>query len=592
MHSSSSTLRTGCLATLLALAVPWLDIEPPPAPALLEIHGLAPRQLKSQAFQLPSPAILQVDAVGLDSEDQHGALTMLKVMWNGKRAQLPWAANAWIIDLRTRAVVWDLSSVQTSRGSFDTRTFSGTVTLPAGSYEAFYGFYPSTYWSDDDKPDKRSLVDRLWNGSDQGAIDALDFKIHGDGRILSAADLAKANAAFAAGSIVNLRATAKQQLQETGFSLAAPTEIEVYALGEARQDGDFDSGWIINADTRQQIWKLTWTGSEPAGGAEKNRMAILTKTLPAGRYAAFYGTDDSHDPSQWNTAPPHDPDGWGLLIRVPNASARTGVKTFAYEHVPAASTFLALTGLGDNADVARGFTIARPMDVRIYALGEGRDGRMFDYGWIVGANHRRLWEMRYEDTEPAGGDSKNRLADRIVHLEPGDYTAYFVTDSSHSSVKWNASAPPDGGRWGMTLLTATGKLEPSAVTTHAEVADPSIIAQLVRVRDNERPTTSFTLARDSAVRIYALGEVDGNEMADYGWIEDKASRRVWEMKYGVTEPAGGAAKNRRFDRTITLPAGEYTLHYRTDGSHAFGEWNAAPPDDPIAWGITVSRSQQ
>ena len=28
------------------------------------------------------------------------------------------------------------------------------------------------------------------------------------------------------------------------------------------------------------------------------------------------------------------------------------------------------------------------------------------------------------------------------------------------------------------------------------------------------------------------------------------------------------------------------------GSHAFGDWNAAPPDDPIAWGITVSRSQQ
>ena len=94
------------------------------------------------------------------------------------------------------------------------------------------------------------------------------------------------------------------------------------------------------------------------------------------------------------------------------------------------------------------------------------------------------------------------------------------------------------------------------------------------------------------MRIYALGEVDGNEMADYGWIEDKASRRVWEMKYRVTEPAGGAAKNRRFDGTITLPAGDYMLHYRTDGSHAFGDWNAAPPDDPIAWGITVSRSQQ
>jgi len=589
MYSSSSTLRTGCLATLLALAVPWLDIEPPvPAPTLVELHRLAPHQLKSQAFQLPSAASLQIDAVGLEAANQHGTLTLLKAMWDGKRPELPWAANAWIIDLRTRAVVWDLSTTATTRGSRDTRVFSGTVSLPPGPYEAFYAFYPSASWSDE-KPEKGSLLDRLWNGSDLGTIDALDLKIHGEGTILTDADLARANAAFAAGAIVNLRATSKQQLQQTGFSLSAPTEIEVYAIGEARPDGDFDTGWIINADTRQKIWKLTWTESDPAGGAEKNRVVKLTRTLPAGRYAAFYGTDDSHDPSGWNSSPPHDPDGWGLLIRVPNASARATVKSFPYELVPAASTFVALTGLGDNAAVARGFSIARPMDVRIYALGEGRDGRMFDYGWIVGANHRRVWEMRYQDTDAAGGDPKNRLADRVVHLEAGDYTVYFVTDGSPSAAEWNASAPPDGGRWGITLLAASGHLDPSAVTTHAEAADPSIVAQLVRVRDNERPTPSFTLARESAVRIYAVGEVDGDEMADYGWIEDKTGRKVWVMNYRGTEPAGGAAKNRRFDGTITLAAGEYVLHYRTDGSHAFGEWNAAPPDDPLSWGITVSR---
>jgi hypothetical protein len=28
--------------------------------------------------------------------------------------------------------------------------------------------------------------------------------------------------------------------------------------------------------------------------------------------------------------------------------------------------------------------------------------------------------------------------------------------------------------------------------------------------------------------------------------------------------------------------------YRTDDSHAFGEWNAAPPRDPDSWGITVT----
>jgi hypothetical protein len=32
------------------------------------------------------------------------------------------------------------------------------------------------------------------------------------------------------------------------------------------------------------------------------------------------------------------------------------------------------------------------------------------------------------------------------------------------------------------------------------------------------------------------------------------------------------------------------VKYETDGSHSFGDWNAAPPDDPEMWGITVYRA--
>ena len=32
------------------------------------------------------------------------------------------------------------------------------------------------------------------------------------------------------------------------------------------------------------------------------------------------------------------------------------------------------------------------------------------------------------------------------------------------------------------------------------------------------------------------------------------------------------------------------VQYETDGSHSFGDWNAAPPDDPEMWGITVYRA--
>jgi len=595
MHSSSP-LWTGCLLVVAAaLAVPWLDEDPTPPPTgLVEIHGIAPRQIRSQAFQLPSAGPIQIDAVGLDAGDDHGTLTLLKTMFDGKRhVERPWPANAWILDLTSRSVVWELSKAKTSRGVGDTLTFSGSTSLPAGAYQAFYSFYPTAYVSDDDKDDKqekRSLLDRLWNGPNS-VIETLGVRIRASGSLLTDQDVARISESLTANAIVDFRATAPQQFQESGFSLTEPTQVDVYAIGEARQDGDFDSGWIVNTDTKQKVWALTWEDSDPAGGADKNRSAHFTKTLPSGHYAAFYGTDDSHDPSAWNASPPHDPDRWGLLIRVTDASARAGIKTFAYEHVPAAATFVALTGLGDSEDAARGFTLAKPMDVRVYALGEGRDGRMFDYGWIVGPDHRRVWEMRYDDTVPAGGDAKNRLADRVVHLNAGDYTVYFVTDDSHSAKKWNSSAPPDGKRWGITLLSANGTA-PAAVTTHAEIADPSVVAQIVRVRDHERKQTTFTLAQDSRVRIYALGEADDDELADYGWLEDaKSHRKVWEMTYRETEPAGGADKNRRFDGSISLPAGDYIVHYVTDGSHAFGEWNADPPDDPIAWGITISRDR-
>jgi hypothetical protein len=114
---------------------------------------------------------------------------------------------------------------------------------------------------------------------------------------------------------------------------------------------------------------------------------------------------------------------------------------------------------------------------------------------------------------------------------------------------------------------------------------------LTEVRDDDQVQKTFSLDRESDVRIYALGEGTGGEMVDYGWIEDAASgRRVWEMTYRVTEHAGGATKNRRFDGVIRVPAGRYVVRYKTDGSHAFGNWNAAPPDDPEAWGITVYRA--
>ena len=62
------------------------------------------------------------------------------------------------------------------------------------------------------------------------------------------------------------------------------------------------------------------------------------------------------------------------------------------------------------------------------------------------------------------------------------------------------------------------------------------------------------------------------------------------MSLRETDHAGGASKNLRAHHTLTLEAGSYTVRYRTDDSHAWNDWNAAPPDDPLSWGVTVTRA--
>ena len=64
-----------------------------------------------------------------------------------------------------------------------------------------------------------------------------------------------------------------------------------------------------------------------------------------------------------------------------------------------------------------------------------------------------------------------------------------------------------------------------------EIENTDILVQLIRLGDYEKVRQRFTLEKDADVRIYALGEGDDDEMWDYGWIEGKNGRRIWEMEY-------------------------------------------------------------
>jgi len=247
-----------------------------------------------------------------------------------------------------------------------------------------------------------------------------------------------------------------------------------------------------------------------------------------------------------------------------------------------------LTRLEDDEAKFGHFSLSRTTDVRVYAVGEGMDGEMYDYGWIVNtANGRTVWEMEYRNTEHAGGDRKNRLVDATISLRRGNYVVYFVTDDSHSYDDWNARAPYDEEAWGILVAESNRSRDGSREGARGD-SRWTEVARLTGIRDDVRRRTYFTLDRRARVRVYALGEGDRNEMYDYAWLEDADSRStIWEMNYRNSEHAGGASKNRMVDSTGWLPAGEYILRYESDGSHSPQSWNDDPPRDRRNYGVTV-----
>ena len=73
---------------------------------------------------------------------------------------------------------------------------------------------------------------------------------------------------------------------------------------------------------------------------------------------------------------------------------------------------------------------------------------------------------------------------------------------------------------------------------------------------------------------------------DYGWIEDKNGNKVWEMNAKYSKHFGGALKNQFIDTVVQLNKGSYTLHYLSDESHAYSNWNDEPPSFPF-YGIVL-----
>lgn len=600
------------LLAVFTLLVLWRVMQPAPLPDGLVVYSdIEPGVLLEETFRVEQPVQVVIDAAGsFESEEQADSLSL--------------AAYGWVLRREDRAVVWDMHSASLRKGDNTLALATDTVAFRAGVYDVYF----ASYGNEDASSFGLSLLDGLLDLSvGDGSFwrnDADEWRmvVRTLGDTLAApVHLDTDSPLFLPGEEELLWTSAPMEGRETAehlFGVTRPAEVHVYAVGEIGKER-MDYGWIEDVSTGERVWDMRRENTVPAGGWEANRLFDGIVSLSPGLYRAVFRTDPRQDYGDWVRNPPFDPAGWGVSLFTTMPEAVQPVDPWE-EQEP----FIRIDRVGDNERHVARFRVRAPVRVAVYALGEMGDEERYDYATITaGPSERVVWEMTPERSLPAGGRN-NRRELAFLDLPPGIYTATYRTDDSHSYAGWSHGEPDHPERWGVTLFQADEDMDPSAIevltvdregfveapdsegdSAFAAVARRSgrtrfsdrgapgaPLVDLTGLGNRERVSAPFTFEGEGFLRIRAVGEVSLSGQYDYGWIEHaETGEIVWEMTWRNTIPAGGDDRNRMFVGTLSPAPGDYTVHFTTDFSHAYGDFEDSPPSDPEAWGIRVFASR-
>lgn len=548
-------------------------------PVIAAIDRIEDEGVRRALFALASPTTVRV--VGEGVADPKGAVFL---------------ARGWILNLDTRETAWKMDQDHGSfHGKSENWRVDETVELPAGRYALYFSAVsgmvpldklikilgiplgqveatigPKVPWNKLGEPDRWGIRVEAKDAAFQPITAPLD------------------DPGPDPDALVRIFGLRDNEEREVSLELSRPVEFRVRFTGEYdRGVRSFaDGAWIRDMSDWREVWAPDDELTRPAGGDFKNQIFVGTVRLSAGRYLLSMAMDGSHAPGAWNAPPPYDPEAWGISLDPVDPADRGAVKVAQGAALP--EPLLAISRMRDNRFERIPFGVARDVRVLVRGTGEAtRKGQFVDGGWIEQLSDLEpVWQMGGAESLPAGGDAKNRQVQALVELRPGGYALCYATDDSHSYESWNADPPRDPEAWGISLTL----LHPddARAIREGEPKDAPMTIAITRVGNDAELVRRFRLTGKTRFHLVALGEGNDDPLADLGWLENaKNGETIWKMRYGDSQHAGGSSKNRIVRADVSLPRGEYELHYRTDDSHAFGAWNADPPLQPHLWGVML-----
>jgi hypothetical protein len=395
--------------------------------ALVSFVSLGDDEYVQQAFTVDEPMNIRIYALV-----EHPS---------GNRSPVDYG---WIINTATRERVWEIDRFNSERagGGRKNRVFNDEIRLDKGNYVLHYVTDDSHSWDGFNMEPPDDPIN--WGIT---LLPGTDFKPASFHLVEVTDERGK--------PLIDFTRARDNEYFEKVFELTKPATVRVYAIGEySESDNEFvDYGWIEDAATGETVWEMTHRNTDHAGGDEKNRMFEGSVDLKAGRYLAAYVTDDSHSYRDWNTGRPYDEKSYGMAMYPTEGFDETSFAVLKDQDLFEGTSLLAkITAVRDQERRRESFVLDKDTKIRIYALGEGQNRQMYDYGWIENANTgRTVWEMTYRGTRHAGGADKNRECNDTILLEAGEYEVYYESDGSHSFGDWNASAPRHPKDWGITI---------------------------------------------------------------------------------------------------------------------------------------------